>query len=659
MPKMFNNFDPLNINDGSAPDESVILKRTKRSIHSILHSYVGWYDPFAELLQNALDAVEKKALKEDFEKKIVIIIDEKQNQCTVSDNGVGLDGNAFYKFLAPHESFKEKGERGSKGVGTTFLAYGFNYIRIDTKTKHFEACGEMEGARLWLHNENASSNPEVYPTEEPHHDSGFKEFSSGVSITIRFDEDTKPSKLSWPGLKSAKIWHTALSVKTAIGAIARKTDVSVLIKHIDKNGKATEFLATQTGYVPPHAHVKKVQEYDTVIALLEKNLKQHGAAAKLPSKIRNLDAVSISWDSKKLVKMIDGFDDHDKNFCLKHDVNIIASFMPGAKVWKRFAEKLFGYRATAKIYEAGIQLAADNMPQGDMLQIPLVRYTGRQNQVHIAMHFNDCVVDLGRKGFDKSFVDFAKKASRLLLEKNFTRIRDCLRNEDNKSKNLMKSDKVEDWKNQLVQHEKEAPLLLKNTHFFIPVNEISITAEPSREQDVIALFNQLVAGGVIRGIKVVGTNEMSTYDGAYRVRVGPDFENHTYSEVENPLGISDDVSADFEEDHPNGFLSKKLKVLEYKYSLDGLIADLTTGDKQASDIDLVIAWESGEDYGQLFGLTSLLIDDGSSEREYHGVTHTLSDEHGNHVMDVILLRDLIGFLNDPIEEGKRQAEYEE
>ena len=144
---MFDSFSPLKLGGAVPLDESVQLKRDKRSIHSILHSYVGWYDPFAELIQNALDSVEKRAQKEKFTKKISIIIDEQQNQCTVSDNGVGLDETAFHRFLAPNESFKEKGERGSKGVGATYLAYGFNYIRIDTRTKHFEECGEMELAR--------------------------------------------------------------------------------------------------------------------------------------------------------------------------------------------------------------------------------------------------------------------------------------------------------------------------------------------------------------------------------------------------------------------------------------------------------------------------------------------------------------------------------
>ncbi len=91
--------------------------------------------------------------------------------------------------------------------------------------------------------------------------------------------------------------------------------------------------------------------------------------------------------------------------------------------------------------------------------------------------------------------------------------------------------------------------------------------------------------------------------------------------------------------------------------MDGLISDITTGDKLASDIDLIVAWEAGEDYVQLFELNSLLNEYGAADRQYHGLTHTLSDEHGVHVMDVILLDDLIGYLNDPVKEEKRQGAY--
>lgn len=211
----------------------------------------------------------------------------------------------------------------------------------------------------------------------------------------------------------------------------------------------------------------------------------------------------------------------------------------------------------------------------------------------------------------------------------------------------------------LEDHENNSPLSLENTNFFIPVNEISISSEPSREQDVIALFNQLIAGGVIRGLKVVGTNEMSTYDGAFRVRIGPNYSDHVHDKDTNPLGIAEELASDYEDEFASGFISNKLFVLEYKFSLDGLISDITTGDKKAPEIDLVVAWESGEEYKKFFSLESLLNSQGPESRSSHGISHVLSDEHGNPVMDVILLSDLIGYLNDPIAEEKRQAKYDD
>ena len=304
-------------------------------------------------------------------------------------------------------------------------------------------------------------------------------------------------------------------------------------------------------------------------------------------------------------------------------------------------------------------MAADNMPQGELIQIPLTRYTGRQNQAHVLVHFADCVVDYGRKGFDKEFVDIAKSLATSVVQDTFSKVRDCLRIEDVKAKSLLLGDKVATWKKGLEQREEEAPLVLENENFFLPINEISVTSEPSREQDVIALFNQLVAGGVIRGIKIVGTHEMMTYDGAYRIRVGPNYDDHAFDEESNPLGVPATSLEEFREIKPDGFVSTELKVLEYKYSINGLISDITTGDKKAADIDLLIAWEAGTEYTKYFELRSFLLEDGRENREYHGVTHGLFDEHGHHVMDAILLKDLISYLNDPDEEVKHQVEYEE
>ncbi len=51
----FTAFDPLEVK--SKLENSLAAQRAvRREIENILSSYVGWYDPFCELVQNGLDA---------------------------------------------------------------------------------------------------------------------------------------------------------------------------------------------------------------------------------------------------------------------------------------------------------------------------------------------------------------------------------------------------------------------------------------------------------------------------------------------------------------------------------------------------------------------------------------------------------------------------
>lgn len=651
----FAHFDPLRIADKEAIEESLLRDRQKRNIYSILHSYVGWYDPFSELIQNALDSVDKRASTygAGYKKRISILINAKSNSVTVSDNGVGLDEVSFQQFLAPNVSFKDATARGSKGVGATYLAYGFNYLRVDTKTKNFSACGEIEGGRNWLHDPSAPQNPHVYPTEAPSVDPAFDNYDAGASITIRFDANSRPSDLAWPNLNSAESWAVALRIKTALGPLIAPLEVDVLVKHISKTGLETEFSLEEIEYLNPHTFYNRSKRYEDVLAKLEQHIAKVGVQAGIPGAIKNLDAVYIDWGSEQVLENIE-LTEEQKAFVGEHPLRVVASYMYSARVWDDLSKKI-GCRPTANIFNPGIQLAADNMPQGEVVQVPLRRYTGRQNQVHFLIHFSNCIVDLGRKGFHKDFVDFAKHVAQEIVQRDFSKVKSCLRVDDFRRTGILEQEKLNSWKVKLADHEKSRPLLLQNDNFFKPIHEVSVTAEPSREQDVIALFNQLVAGGVIRGVKVVGTNELMTYDGAFRVVCGPEYDNHQFNEVQNPLGIGVAQREEFETAYPRGFLSTEMKILEYKYSVDGFITDITTGDKKVSEVDLLIAWEFGTEHEQFFSVQSLLVSEGESHRQYHGVTHLLFDEHGNHVMDAIILKDLISFLNDALSEAAQQS----
>ena len=125
-------FDPLEFKNTRVNDAA--LGALKREIENILSSYVGWYDPFCELIQNALDAVEARVSVEkaagtklSYNPRIFIKIDLDQNALTVTDNGIALDKDKFEQFLAPNFSFKSGKTRGHKGVGATYVAYGFNF----------------------------------------------------------------------------------------------------------------------------------------------------------------------------------------------------------------------------------------------------------------------------------------------------------------------------------------------------------------------------------------------------------------------------------------------------------------------------------------------------------------------------------------------------
>ena len=137
-------WDPLEENLTS----ELISTTIKRQIKNILKSYTGWFDPFSELIQNALDALDaRKAEDDQFTPKLWIQIDLEKNNLSVTDNGIGFSEDQFKSFLAPNVSFKKQENRGNKGVGASYLAYGFNFLQVGTRTPDYEFIGTLQDGR--------------------------------------------------------------------------------------------------------------------------------------------------------------------------------------------------------------------------------------------------------------------------------------------------------------------------------------------------------------------------------------------------------------------------------------------------------------------------------------------------------------------------------
>jgi signal transduction histidine kinase len=144
-------FDPLAENAASTGDERLFEEATKRIVQNILKSYTGYFDIFSELIQNSLDAIDAaKKAGSDITGKLWIIIDIPSAVVTVTDNGVGMGERELRYCFRPSVSFKSRREsRGHKGVGATFLGYGFNNIQIHTRKEHAELSVQLSNGRSW------------------------------------------------------------------------------------------------------------------------------------------------------------------------------------------------------------------------------------------------------------------------------------------------------------------------------------------------------------------------------------------------------------------------------------------------------------------------------------------------------------------------------
>jgi hypothetical protein len=471
----FTPFDPLEFKNTKINDAA--LGALKREIENILSSYVGWYDPFCELIQNALDAVEARetleasaGTQDSYVPKLDIDIDLDENSLTVTDNGIGLDKEKFEQFLAPNFSFKSGNTRGHKGVGATYVAYGFNYMRVSTKVPGFETSGRIIGALKWIKNKTAGANPKVEPDDAKHVNSAFDSNDRGVSITVRFDETTHPKQLNWILADTAEKWKKILSVKTGLGSIFPDSNVLVTI-NVKANNKQTTVDSVGTSYLWLHSSASKKASLRALQAEAKLLFDKYGGQRQMTDKSRNLDFIYETWTSIELQNLLAGnLDEEELNIINKHNPLISVEFGYTAKLWNSFNDSL-GLRSGYKVLLSGIQWAANNMPQGEVIQVPLNRNIGRQNQVHFLIHFENYTPDLGRKGFHRELTDFAKEIARKITESHLSKVRYLLKASTGVAPDLVRETQITDWKAEMLAHETAKPLVLKSQHFFKQLRE--------------------------------------------------------------------------------------------------------------------------------------------------------------------------------------------
>jgi hypothetical protein len=541
----------------------------KANLRGILDSYHGDWDFLIELLQNSVDALdckfnESKTLVGE-KPQIEIVVNEKAGTIRVSDNGIGIDSEKAKLVLYPNYTDKpytpsaaRRSLRGHKGVGLTFLAFGFNMLKYCSIQNGKFFSGEISGGKAWVDSEENGNLPRVIPSEYcPEFLNGL---TSGTSIEILVPADFfKRVSVNWLG------WHYVIRCLTAAGYCdinqlsTWNKNAVVIFKVIDVNGVKVN---------PPEGYSDQLpMQYlypDSILKCcnLDEYFAKYQARTEPPKTEKGkYEALFVKWDTDKIESTLfnkGNIEDKEGTryahylFTKSHLPTIYAMFTHSQRVWRERLDQGYSNDRRRRFWKPGIQIVTQQMPTGQIQEVSLPFRAGNRDRFFMLVELPDAKPDYGRKGFNanvNSYVQFV--ASELILD-YFMRSRALLRPTSvAHGPTSVDAEAAADQRIQLAQSLPE-----------LGTDVLNFKKEPAYENDVIALFSELAARDYLRGFEILSVSSFSQYDGVVNYKFTKNPEKLIYHAINNPLGI------------PKARLAKTDligKNLEFKRSLVDLI----------------------------------------------------------------------------------------
>jgi hypothetical protein len=645
-------FDPLATSDTNAPSMTSVLEdASKRIVFNILKSYTGYYDIFSEMLQNSLDAVQQRQERDGskFQPRIWVTLDIPSGLVRVVDNGIGMNDREFKYCLRPSVSFKKQADlRGHKGVGATFLAYGFSFLKLQTKQADLRIAAILRQGRQWAEdNSGTVPRPRFESTDFDIPELEAETSGTAAEIIIGQSPSERPKNLGWIGAQTAEQWYTVLRIKTPLGGVYLSTppfQPSVIIKVKSTEKSDTRFETRRAEYFYPHEIPNlKVQSLHDIVKALD-SIQGDPATkfTKLPAEYKRLDCIYEIWNREELLKeesyFASALDDEKRLLIEKHNVIVYGCFLKSAKIWSELNDEAFALRKGQRVIHGGLQLATDFMVQGDLSIIPLTSTIGYQANSHVVVHFTDGSPDMGRKVFQPELKDLAEDLA-VRAVNTFKRFLQHLK-PDTGASVITPEKELHEWKRRQEAHRDRKPLTFARDGM-----RISLVSTPEQEQDVIALFHELIGTGLLRGYRFFGTSQNDRYDSLFFMEYLND-EKVLFNAKSQRLGVNRDYKLPY---------MTEPKVLEYKYSFESIVDDIEKEEKFAKQIDLVVCWTPGASFRSKFYLQPLLVGDEGCIRQLFGTTHqAFATGSREPTFEVLILEDLLNWLQDASSEEARQ-----
>ena len=575
----------------------------RRELIGIRDSYHHYWDLLAELLQNSRDAITRKRNAGHVGPFFISIsVDAASNSIEVMDNGSGISSSLLAEMLAPGGGDKgiavdRPNEVGEKGVGLTYVVFSCNDFLIATKTTDDVVVGgKVVNAQRWLSREQGVNKP-IYEDQAV----------APQPETIDFFEKSYPldsfTRISasavMPPDGDVNIFHMTpqqlrllIRTRTAVGVTASlfcedvvdEFDVFLSMRTTDgiETNKISSTFAAPHLLVPSEDLIPLQVVRDAFVSRGDPALRR-----------RYLKGKTI-WACKS--EKVGGW-----------DVFVYAVMFPDNDALRQLSDSVMGVPVSEQedmegsaLLQTGIFVGTKGMPTGMRISPKpgAGRYPAYYKRCFFFVESPSLKFDLGRKSLHYRHVNKLQAA----VAQTFSLLEEIAP--------FQGDARVEAGPLQTSQAERrmQSQSIWRDAKSLPDLNEPAIryAKHPNaQEAAVAAIFHELVGASVLKSYMTLRTGYGERYDVHAR-----------YVEEGRELEL----------------------VIEFKYSLQSLVRDLSVKQKHFNDIDLLIAWDA--DVVQL--KNSGFILETSKDEGFEGVTHVLTvPVPGIDPIPVILLRTLL------------------
>ena len=612
--------------------EEIDDSRRRSTIERIVTSYRHPWDIFAELIQNAIDAINAEAEQHrpgEFIGDLHIAIDSAQRQITITDNGDGIPSEKVGALIATSISLKRgtANRHGFMGFGLTFVAFQSCFLQIDTIRNGQRSIRTYEDLYRYVFGQPLSPLPEAL---EDGAAPVAIEARNGTKITVRFPLDFPVEHKEYDLAQAFnvatndKLFPVALRSKTAIGNVdklfGRQPEAEVQVElQVDRKTldpvpyqfyDYSEMLAS-LGYV--EGQWKSLDEFEKLVEATANDTPEQQQKKRQEIALFSKEADQLLGERNPLSFDLYIFATSKSHF-LTFNKNLNAPPLPDPGAADD-EESPWGL-------DSGVQLALSGMPTSIKLDSwthpSLLPFTVLINARGITGE-----LDAGRKGISTN-------RGRQLMALVMAKLSELKFRRYSQYVVGAQAPPPKPFEDERREYEKAYQASNKQL-----TAASAVHLPPREEQEVIALFFDLLGRGVLNGYQLKALSAYRTYDALMVYDVEP--SNVTvYDRYRNPLGI---LSQTF--DQVDGHLYRGDALVEFKLTLDELYADLRKVGhaKDTSDLDLLVCWSVDLKVGQAFGdVVSEIV---PSQRMLFGATHSILSPIRREPLQVMSLSDVI------------------